>query len=135
MSVTEQGTEIEELRARLERVESGLALLLAERYGSPATDFSGLRRTVARDMGELFADANRRARDRLHERTAVAQFTGANVEHIREFVGERASVVEDRGGLTVIQNGTPTYVPRGGWLQIDPDTDRITPTTSPLEEL
>jgi hypothetical protein len=124
---------LEHLEERLDRAEACVALLLAERFGNPMTAHTALRRVVRQDMGRLFKEADERVLRQLRTRTPIMQFTGGNLTAVREFAGDVASIVEDGTGATIVQGGHTIHIGRGAWIERDPDTDRISETTSPLE--
>ena len=80
---------------RIERLEDAMTLLLAERYGDPSTDLSGLRQVVREQQHRLATEVVERMRARAADTTGMAQYTGENVPAIKEFLGSAATVSED----------------------------------------
>lgn len=121
---------------RLDRLERAVALLLLERYGGNNSVNAGeLRRTVKGEMRELIAETVEREEARLVDATPLVQYTGRNLDALREFVGDAASVNADdtSNACFIVQNGTPTRVRAGAWLAQDPHTGKFYVTQSPKE--
>lgn len=112
---------------RIERLEDAVTLLLAERYGDPSTDLSGLRQVVREQQHRLAREVVERMRTRAADTTGMAQYTGENVPAIKEFIGPAATVSEDPScaAIWLVQNGNSQRIRAGQWLSKDAVTGRV----------
>jgi hypothetical protein len=120
---------------RLDRLEEAVALLLVERFGGQA-NLPDLRRAVRLEMRHLLPEVEQRVDSGLLSETRVCQYTGRNVNEVREFVGATATVNTDdlSNAVWLVQRGHSMRVRAGVWIVRDPrDGGFYVTEESPLE--
>jgi hypothetical protein len=118
---------------RLDRLDRAVALLLAERFGG--TDVGELRRQVKAETPMMLKEVAEGWQAQLVDATPLVQYTGKNVDAVREFVGDAASVNEDGRALCIVQRGTTMHVRAGQWVAQDPRTGEFYTTSKALEDV
>jgi hypothetical protein len=109
---------------RIERLEEAVSLLLAIGGQVSVPEFGKLRTEVRRNAVTLATEAVARVRQRNAELTPRVQYTGRNLDAVREFVGSDATVLDENGAWIVTDGKTWPLAP-GTWVTRDRDTNAV----------
>lgn len=118
--------ELAQLRAEVEWLQDALVLIVGSNRGFTTSSFPHhmVRRAVYRRLPDLERQVAERVARQQADRTLRVRFTGVNQAQLREVFTD-ASWVEEGGTLWMVYDGKSQTVPKGAWIERDPDTKRL----------
>lgn len=119
-------SELDDLRRRVDALEAWV--VAATGADDPTLDLRRLRYDNARQRPEMERRVKQQLDARTKQRTERSPtFDGTNGAELRNWASGRCSLPDDSGGLRLIWRGEDHgLLAPGNWIEVDPDTGRLT---------